>query len=96
MLTKKEIIKKLEEKKNLLTEKYSVKKIGLFGSCVHDSAGPESDIDFLVEFTRLSFDNYMELKFYLEGIFNGPVDLVMADTLKERLKPIVMQEVVYA
>jgi hypothetical protein len=38
----------------------------------------------------------MDLKFFLEELFKASVDLVMADTLKARLKPIVLRDVVYA
>jgi predicted nucleotidyltransferase len=38
----------------------------------------------------------MDLKFYLEELLNRPVDLVMADTVKPRLRPIIEKEIVYA
>ena len=77
-------------------KKFGVKRIGLFGSCVKGEAGRGSDIDVLVEFSQPSFDNYMELKFFLEALFGREVDLVLADSLKEQIKPDVMREVVYA
>lgn len=76
--------------------KYGVKRIGLFGSCVRGEARRESDVDVLVEFKQPTFDNYMELKFFLEGLFGRKVDLVLADSLKDQIKPDVMREVVYA
>ena len=77
-------------------QKFVIRRIGLFGSCVRGEAGHGSDIDVLVEFSRPSFDNYMELKFFLEALFGREVDLVLADSLKEQIKPAVMREVVYA
>jgi predicted nucleotidyltransferase len=38
----------------------------------------------------------MDLKFRLEEVLGRRVDLVMAETLKPRIRPIVEQEVVYA
>jgi predicted nucleotidyltransferase len=38
----------------------------------------------------------MDLKFYLEEVLNRSVDLIMADTIKPRLRPIIGKEVVYA
>ena len=38
----------------------------------------------------------MGLKFFLEDLLQRPVDLVLADTVKPRLKPIIAREVVYA
>ena len=71
-------------------------KIGLFGSMVRGEARPDSDLDVLVEFDAPSFDHYMDLKFYLEELLHLPVDLVLHDVIKPRLKPIIEQEVVYA
>jgi len=77
---------------------YGVKKIGLFGSFARYSEDAKSDIDILVEFDRgaKTFDNYMDLKFFLEKLFDRKVDLVIKDALKARLKSRVISEVKYA
>ncbi|MGB8226397.1 MAG: nucleotidyltransferase family protein [Sedimentisphaerales bacterium] len=79
-----------------MKKNFSVRKIGLFGSAVRNELHQESDIDILVDFVEPTFDHYMNLKFYLEKLFNRSVDLVMADTIKPRIKPIIEQEVIYA
>ncbi len=91
-----EIVDKLSSKITKLKEAYSVNRIGLFGSFAHGAAGENSDVDILVELAEPSFDHYMDLKFYLEEIFGRPVDLVLADTIKPRLKSVIKQEVIYA
>lgn len=96
MLDRDKIIKLLREQRTELQTRFSVKRIGLFGSFGSGDATEASDIDLLVDFTDPTFDNYMDLKFYLEGIFNRPVDLVLFETLKPRLRPIVEQVVSYA
>ena len=96
MLDRDKIIKLLREQRTELQTRFSVKRIGLFGSFGSGDATEASDIDLLVDFTDPTFDNYMDLKSYLEGIFNRPVDLVLSETLKPRLRPIVEQEVSYA
>jgi predicted nucleotidyltransferase len=73
-----------------------VSRIGLFGSFVHGQAGADSDIDIVVDLAEPSFDHYMDLKFFLEDLFGRSVDLVLADTVKPRLKPVIKREVVYA
>jgi len=75
--------------------KFGVLRLGLFGSWVRGDAHRESDIDVLVEFKTPSFDNYMELKYFLEELFDHKVDLVLADSLKARIKPRIIREVVY-
>ena len=93
---KTDVIRKIEETRSELTRRFTVRRIGVFGSFARGNEGQESDVDILVELTEPTFDNYMDLKFFLEKILNRPVDLVMADTVKPRLKPIIEQEVIYA
>lgn len=97
MLTSEELMEKIEENIEDI-KKYGVKRIGLFGFYVRNEQKSESDIDILVRFERgkKTFDNYMDLKFFLEDLFGYKVDLVMSDAIKPRLKPYIMKEVVYA
>ena len=79
-----------------LNERFTVTRIGVFGSFARGDETPESDVDIIVELAEPTFDHYMDLKFRLEEVLQRPVDLVMADTVKPRLKQIIEQEVVYA
>jgi len=97
MLTAEEILKGIE--KNLeIIKKYGVKRIGVFGSYIRNEQKKKSDIDILVKYEEgmKTFDNYMDLKFFLEDLFGYKVDLVMSDAIKPRLKPYIMKEVEYA
>lgn len=80
-----------------LQEQYGVVRIGLFGSSIRDEATPASDLDIIVTFQEKSetFDNYMELKFYLEDLFHKKVDLVIEDSIKNRIKGEILQEAVF-
>lgn len=91
-----EVVSQISAIRQELTDRFTVKRIGVFGSFARGDEGPESDIDIVVEFDSPTFDHYMDLKFRLEEIFQRPVDLVVADTIKPRLRPIVEQEVLYA
>jgi len=97
MLTRKIILKKLEENIKQV-KRYGVKRIGLFGSYIRHEQKGKSDVDILVEFEKgmKTFDNYMELKFFLEELLKCKVDLVISDSLKPRIKPYIMREVEYA
>lgn len=90
------IVQKLAEMRGELEQRFTVVRIGVFGSCARGEAGSASDVDILVELAEPTFDHYMDLKFMLEDLLKRPVDLVLADTVKPRLKPIIEQEVVYA
>lgn len=78
-----------------IRERFGVVRIGLFGSQERGSASPSSDVDVLVEFIRPTFDEYMDLKFYLEDLFGRRVDLVVADSIKPALRDAILSEVTY-
>src|SRR5438552_2371657 len=73
-----------------------VRRLGLFGSAARGEATDASDLDFLVEFERKTFDGYMEVKELLERLFQRRVDLVVAEAVKPQLRPRILQEIVYA
>jgi hypothetical protein len=77
-------------------KKFGVRRLGLFGSHARGEGKDSSDLDFVVDFENKTFDNYMELKFFLEDLFNCHVDLVIIDAIKPRLKPIILNETLYA
>jgi predicted nucleotidyltransferase len=76
-----------------IKKRFSVRRIGVFGSYVRGDQNEDSDIDILVEFEKTSFDNYMGLMYYLEEIFGKKIDLVTTRALHCRLKPYIMEEV---
>jgi predicted nucleotidyltransferase len=90
-----EILKKNEA---IIKKKYGVRKIGVFGSFAKGEEKEGSDIDVLIELEEAyeTFDNYMDLKFFLEDLFGRKVDLVTVDALRPQLKGDILREVVYA
>lgn len=92
------IIKKLKNHLPEIKSKFKVKEIGVFGSQIKWEAKKSSDLDILVEFEEgyKTFDNYMELKFFLEKLFNHKIDLVLRSALKEEINPHILPEVIYA
>lgn len=97
MLSHEMILKQIKENKEIIKE-YSVTKIGLFGSYVRDEQQTKSDIDILVEFQKgkKTFDNYMDLKFFLEDLLDCKVDLVILKVIKPQLKSYILESVEYA
>ena len=92
-LTRETLLSVLREQADEIRERFKVRSLGLFGSFANDEARVDSDIDMLVEFEQPSFDNYMDLKFFLEDLLGRTVDLVMKDTLKPRIKQRILKEV---
>lgn len=89
-----EILAKIEDRKNEI-RKFGVKRLGVFGSFARGDQTTGSDIDFLVEFEKETFDAYMGLCFFLEDLLGIDVDLVVSRAVKSRIKPAIMREVVY-
>jgi uncharacterized protein len=98
MLSQQEILEELSKNLKVWKEKYGVKRIALFGSYSRGEQKDSSDIDVLVEFAdkAMTFDNYMDLKFNLEDLFQKPVDLVILDDIKPALKPSIIRSAKYA
>ena len=97
MLDANTILRKIEENIDVI-KSYGVKRIGVFGSYIKGKQKPDSDIDVLVEFEKdkKTFDNYMELKFFLEELLKNKVDLVISESIKPELKPYILKSVKYA
>ena len=66
-----------------------VARLGLFGSVARGEAGPESDVDVLVEFApgKKGFAAFTELAFWLEDALEHPVELVTPESLSPYLAP---------
>ncbi len=78
-----------------------VRRLSLFGSVLHGEAGPESDLDLLVEFepdTRVGLIRLAELELEFSRLFGAKVDLRTAQDLSDHFRPEVLAEaeVLYA
>ena len=70
-----------------LCRRCRVLRLDVFGSATDASRfGPESDLDFLVEFQSARepgiADRYFDLLFALQELYGRPVDLVMDSAIK--------------
>jgi len=89
-------LKMLAEQKPYLTDHFGVTKLALFGSTVRDTASAQSDIDILVSFDGpATSKRYFGVQFYLEDLFECPVDLVTEKALRPELKPFIEQDISY-
>ena len=97
MQPREEVFATLQRLKNELSTRFSVSRIGIFGSVVRGEQTEASDIDILVEFSRpVGFFTFVELEEYLSLCLDAPVDLVTPDALKLRIREQVTAEVAYA
>jgi uncharacterized protein len=76
-----------------------IRRAAVFGSIARGDERPGSDIDILVEFepgAEGSIYDYMNLKQYIAGLFDGPVDVIDRDALKPHLRAPAARDTVYA
>lgn len=72
-----------------------VESLALFGSVARDEAGPESDVDVLLEHGRpIDLFDLSDIKRFLEGILGRRVDLVTRRGLKRQLREQILAEAV--
>ncbi|MBO1222809.1 MAG: nucleotidyltransferase domain-containing protein [Candidatus Scalindua sediminis] len=71
--------------------------IAVFGSYAKNKQKKRSDIDIFVELKEKykTFDNFMELKFFLEKIVGRKIDLLIKESIREELKSRIFKEAVY-
>jgi predicted nucleotidyltransferase len=95
MENKAQIEFKLKALMPVLIARFNIKKIGIFGSFVSDSATPDSDIDILVDFEKTPGWEFFDLMEFLENELGRKVDLVTPNALKSPLKNKILNQVEY-
>jgi hypothetical protein len=93
-MQRQEIINFLRSNKRLLKEKYKVSKIGIFGSFAREENTNESDIDIIVSMPS-DFDNYYDLKEFLEQQLNSEIDLALEKNIRNLIRKKIQDEVIY-
>lgn len=92
-LNKQRVIELLSRSKPELQTRFGVASLALFGSTARNEATNISDIDILVAFDGpATSKRYFGVQFYLEDLFNCPVDLVTEKALRPELRPYIEQE----
>ena len=93
-----EILKILRAHRDELRQRFGVKSLAIFGSMARGEAGPESDVDIVVEFdpqAHVGLFKMVELKEFLERILGCPVDVVTLDGLRPWMRNRVRREAVH-
>jgi uncharacterized protein len=86
----------LRRSKDILATRFGVSRIALFGSTARDTARENSDVDILVAFDGpATSQRYFGVQFYLEDLFDGPVDLVTEKALRPELRPFIEKEAIH-
>lgn len=71
----------------------------LFGSRARGDNRPDSDTDIMIDIdptADMSVYDYVGLKRYIAGLFDGPVDVIDREGLKPYIRPAAESEAMYA
>ena len=92
-----QVIAKLRELKPALERDEHVSAIAIFGSFARDEAGPDSDLDILIEYEiSPGIFQFIGLQNRLGEVIGAKVDLVTKAALHPALRDRILAEVIYA
>ena len=79
-----------------MIKSFGVNGLGIFGSFSKGTVHETSDVDLLVDFIpeKKSFDNFMDLSFFLEALLGRKVELVTRQSLSKYIGPHILNEVI--
>lgn len=92
-----QILELIESQKSLI-KGFGISEIGLFGSFARGEETERSDIDLLIEFEegKKNFDNFINLAYFLEDIFDRKVELITKEALNPRMLEFIQKDLKYA
>ena len=92
-----EILKILRQQKRVLHAQFGVLDLAVFGSYVSDQQTNKSDVDLFANLKPeyKTFDNYMELRFFLEEQLQKKIDLALKESIREEFKAGIFNEAIY-
>jgi predicted nucleotidyltransferase len=89
-----DIVEKIRANKDFLRKKYGVRNLYIVGSFARGEAKEDSDVDIIVEMPS-KFDNFFEVKYFLENLLNKKVDLALKKSLRNYIKKRIEKEMIY-
>jgi predicted nucleotidyltransferase len=98
LMNSSEAIETLRRSEHALRQR-GVTHAALFGSVARGDNRRDSDIDIMIEIdpdAGITVFDYVDLKQYIAGLFDAPVDVVNREGLKPYVRPAATADVIYA
>ena len=94
-MNRQEVLDILRTHKPTLAERFGVTELALFGSFARDQATDRSDVDILVGFdTPPDYRRYFGAQFYLEDLFERPVNTACDTEVRAEIRPCVERDAI--
>ena len=90
-----ECVARLRDHGPVIHDRFNIRRLGVFGSFADGTQTQASDVDLLAEAVDPGGLRFLEAADYIEHVLGRKIDLVRPESLKDRLRPRVLQEVVY-
>ncbi len=80
-----------------MSRKYGLSALALFGSYSRGEQNSESDIDLLVDFSKINSNDFFSCVFALQDLFkNKKVDVVTKDAIRPKYFEAIKEDLIYA
>jgi predicted nucleotidyltransferase len=93
-MNRQDVLTLLKNNKSFLQQRFNIQSIALAGSFARDEATSQSDIDIIVNMPS-SFQNFFDLKYFLEEKLGRTVDLGLEKNLRAFIKKQMQDEMIY-
>lgn len=76
---------------------FGVTDLRIFGSVARDEAGPDSDVDLIINVARpFGYFKLFDLEEYLQGILGRPIDLFTEGSIRDEIRENVLRDAIRA
>ena len=99
MIEQSQIIHYLSNNKQSISQRYRLRKLGIFGSYARNEQTPTSDLDLLVEFEENTPDLTEKKEFLrneMQSIFHIRVDICREKYIKPIFRQQILNDAIYA
>jgi predicted nucleotidyltransferase len=98
MVNQNQILHYLSKNKQRISQRYRLKKLGIFGSYARNEQTPESDLDLLIEFEDNTSDLTDKKEFLrkeIQSVFEIPVDICREKYIKPVFRQHILTDAIY-
>lgn len=89
------VVARVREHGDELRDRFTARRIGVYGSFLRGGDSAASDVDLLVELDEVGFDTEFGVAARLQEVLGRDVDLALPSELRPELRDVILREVLY-